>query len=83
MDKTNYNLGTMLSREEAKAINAGYGSGRCQLFCCTGPDTCPGEQIPVIESVSCNSDGDCQGLSRPDGASCSSPDAIIYGKCIR
>lgn len=82
MDRTNSNLGTLLSREEAKAINAGYGSGRCQLFCCTSPGTCPGKQIPVIESVPCDDDRQCQGIAYPEGASCSSNE-FIYGKCIK
>lgn len=78
MNKTNFNFGTLLSRREAKAINAGAGGGRCVLYCCDSTGNCTEQGTTMPDVSGCLSNKQCQNLGQEAGYTCRSTDPGTY-----
>lgn len=83
MDKTTFYFGTLLSREEAKAINAGAGGSRCVIYCCDSMGNCTEQGITLPPATNCTSNEQCQTLAQAASYRCKSTDPGVYlaGHC--
>lgn len=78
MGKIDFNVGQVLSRQEAKAINAGAGGSRCVLYCCDSTGNCTEQGITLPVVTSCSSNEQCQSLAQVSEYTCKSTDPGIY-----
>lgn len=81
MEKTDFNVGQLLSREEAKAINAGSSGSRCVLFCCYNDGNCSDRGITLPHVSLCTSDADCQGMGNAAGYGCITSGTYLAALC--
>lgn len=81
MNKTNFNFGTLLSREEAKTINAGSGGSRCVLYCCYNDGNCTEKGITLPNVHYCMSDAECQGAGISAGYECTTDGTYLAALC--
>lgn len=78
MKNTDFNVGQVLSRQEAKTINAGAGGGRCVLYCCDSMGNCAEQGITLPVVTSCSSNEQCESLAQVSTYTCKSTDPGIY-----
>lgn len=71
MNENFLNVGTLLSREDAKMIHGGRIPGsRCVLYCCTRGGNCS-DGIPMeTTNALCQSNEDCQEAGNSQGYTC-------------